>query len=66
MNGSRDTCILEAGGEEGIYTADLDMDMLRSYRQREVQGNTYRHPKKYGILIEKEINAPFTRENYRE
>ena len=66
LNGSRDTCILEAGGEEGIYTADLDMDMLRSYRQREVQGNAYRHPKKYGLLIEKEINAPFIRENYRE
>ena len=66
LNGSRDTCILEAGGEEGIYTADLDMDMLRSYRQREVQGNAYRHPNKYGILIEKEVNAPFIREDYRE
>ena len=66
LNGSRDTCILEAGGEEGIYTADLDMDMLCSYRQREVQGNAYRHPNKYGILIEKEVNAPFIREDYRE
>ena len=66
LNGSRDTCILEASGEEGIYTADLDMDMLRSYREREVHGNAYRHPKKYGILIEKEINAPFIREDYRQ
>lgn len=66
LNGSRDTCILEAGGEEGIYTVDLDMDMLRSYRQREVHGNAYRHPKKYGILIEKEINVPFIREDYRQ
>ena len=42
--GSRDTCLLEAGGEEGIYLAQLDMDLLRDYRRREVHGNSYRRP----------------------
>ena len=66
MAGSRDTCLLQAGGEEGVYMAELDLDMLRSYRAREVHGNAYRHPKKYGILTETTINAPFIRTGYRE
>ena len=48
--GSRDMCILEAGGSEGIYIADIDIDMLRDYRKREVHGNAYRHPYKYSLL----------------
>ncbi len=64
--GSRDTCLLQAGGGEGVYTAELDLDMLRAYRTREVHGNAYRHPKKYGILTDTQINAPFIREDYRE
>ena len=48
---SRDTCILQAGGQEGIYLASLNLDQLRSYRQQEVHGNAYRHPKKYGLLV---------------
>lgn len=52
LPGSRDTCILEAGEEEGIYMAELDMDMLRRYRKTEVHGNAYRRPDKYGILVE--------------
>lgn len=62
---SRDTCILEAGGEEGIYIAELDIGMLRRYREREVHGNTYRHPEKYGMLLEKEVVYPFVREDCR-
>ena len=62
---SRDTCILEAGGSEGIYIADLDMNMLRGYREHEVHGNAYRHPKKYGVLVEEQIEYPFIREDYR-
>lgn len=49
--GSRDMCILEAPEEEGIYLAEIDMDMLRAYRKREVMGNTYRHPGKYSELV---------------
>ena len=62
---SRDTCILEAGEAEGIYIAELDMDMLRSYRAHEVHGNAYRHPHKYGLLTEEKIEYPFVREDYR-
>lgn len=62
---SRDTCILEAGGGEGIYTASLDLDMLRRYRQCEGQGNAYRHPRKYHLLIDETFREPFIREDYR-
>ena len=48
--GVRDMCILEAPEEEGIYLADINMDMLREYRDHEVMGNKYRHPTKYNIL----------------
>ena len=64
--GSRDTCILEAGGEEGIYIAGLDLNQLRDYRENEVHGNAYRHPGKYGILTETKIEPPFIREDYRQ
>lgn len=62
---SRDTCILEADGSEGIYLANFDMDMLRKYRMEEVHGNAFRHPKKYGILTTEEIHEPFIRDEYR-
>lgn len=65
LPGSRDTCILEAGEEEGIYMAELDIDMLRGYRESEVHGNAYRHPKKYGLLTDTAIDEPFIREDYR-
>lgn len=65
LAGSRDTMILEAPEEEGIYVAEFDMDMIRDYRKREVHGNCYRHPKKYGILVEEKIVEPFVREDYR-
>ena len=62
---SRDTCLIEADGKEGIYIADFDMDMLREYRKKEVHGNAYRHPKKYKDLIDDSINEPFLRDDYR-
>ena len=65
-NGSRDTCILQAGGEEGIYLAELDLEQLRSYRESEVHGNAYRRPKKYGLLIDTKVDAPFLRDGYSE
>lgn len=48
--GVRDMCILEAPDKEGIYVADIDLDLLREYRANEVMGNKYRHPEKYGAL----------------
>ncbi len=61
LSGSRDTCLLLTDGQEGVYTADLDLDMLRTYREREVHGNAYRRPEKYGLLTETEVNQPFVR-----
>ena len=65
VSGSRNMCILEADDGEGIYIAELDMDMLRNYRENEVHGNSYRHPRKYGMLVEEKIEYPFVREDYR-
>ena len=66
LAGSRDTCILEADGKEGIYMVDFDMDMLRAYRKKEVHGNAYRHPKKYKDLLDTSVNEPFVRAYHRE
>lgn len=66
LDGSRDTCILQADGKEGLYIAGLDLDQLRNYRENEVHGNAYRHPHKYGILIDTKIEKPFIRNDYRE
>ena len=63
---SRDTCILMAKENEGIYLAGLDLSQLCAYRKCEVHGNAYRHPEKYGILTEKKILPPFVRADYRE
>lgn len=46
LSGSRNTCILEAGEDEGIYLTELDMDMLREYRKREVHGQRLPPPGK--------------------
>lgn len=62
-DGSRDTCILQAGGAEGIYLAGLDLDQLRRYRACEVHGNAYRRPQKYGLLLDAKVDPPFLREN---
>ena len=62
---SRDTCLLEAGEEEGIYLADFDMEMLRAYRRNEVHGNAYRRPECYGALLDPRIREPFVRPDRR-
>lgn len=62
LDGSRDTCILQADGKEGIYIAELDLEQLRHYRENEVHGNAYRHPQKYGLLIDTKVDKPFIRE----
>ena len=62
---SRDTCILRAGGGEGICLAALDLEQLRAYRASEVHGNAYRRPGRYGLLTECAIEPPFVRPDYR-
>ena len=49
--GVRDMCILEVDGSEGIFTAEIDLDMLREYRAHEVMGERYRKTFAYGDLI---------------
>lgn len=63
--GSRDTLIIEAGEREGIYMADFPLDDIREYRGREVHGNAYRRPQKYGLLISENIEEPFIRDDHR-
>lgn len=65
LEGSRDTCILQADETEGIFIAELDLEQLRRYRKTEAQGNTFRHPAKYSLLVDPRINEPFIRESYR-
>ncbi len=65
-DGSRDTCLLQAGEEEGVYLAELDLDMLRRYRAQEVHGNAYRRPALYGALLDPTVHPPFVRENKKE
>lgn len=65
LEGSRDTCLLQADEKEGIYIAELDLDQLRQYREREVHGNAYRHPSQYRLLIDETIHPPFVRNDYR-
>lgn len=65
LKGSRDTCIFRAEGNEGVYIAELDLEMLRAYRAKEVHGNAYRRPDKYSILLESEIKEPFIRKEHR-
>lgn len=62
FSGSRDTCVLQAQTEEGIYIGEVDLEMLRKYREEEVHGNSYRVPNKYKLLIDETVNYPFIRE----
>lgn len=66
LSGSRDTCLVQAGGEEGIYMAELDLDMLRNYRAREIHGNAFRRPEMYGDLVKADVRAPFIRKERRK
>lgn len=58
---SRDTTVLEAGEEEGVFVAEFDLDAIRAYRQNEVWGNAYRRPRLYGALTAAEVQQPFLR-----
>ena len=64
LSGSRDMCILEADGKEGIYIAEFDMEMIREYRSQEVHGNAYRRPDKYRMITENIKEEPFIREEF--
>lgn len=63
--GSRDTLVVEAGENEGIYLAPFDMRAIREYRERESWGNAFRKPHRYDLLIEKKVEEPFVRMNIK-
>lgn len=65
LDGSRDTCILQTDGAEGIYLAELDLERLRRYRASEVHGNAFRRPRKYGLLLDEKVEPPFIRSGRR-
>lgn len=65
LPGSRDTLLLEAPEEDGIYLAEFDLDAMRDYRSREVHGNAYRRPSKYRLLSEEKVAPPFLRGDAR-
>ena len=66
LEGSRDMCVLETDGAEGIYFAELDLAMIREYRRTEVHGNAFRRPTKYTRLLEQTVAEPFIRAERRE
>ena len=55
------TLLLADDMTEGLYYADFDMDVIRSYRKSEMMGNTFRKVKAYEELMSREIRDPFVR-----
>lgn len=63
--GSRDTLILQADENEGIFMASFPLHDMRQYRASEVHGNAYRRPGCYKQLLDKKVKAPFQRPDAR-
>ena len=63
--GTRDMCLVEADGREGIFLAEFDLERLRAYRRNEVWGNAFRKPERYGVLTSPAVEPPFVRPNGR-
>ena len=50
--GVRDMCVFEAPEQAGVYISQLDLDLLRRHRSRDVMGDKYRRPHTYGLLAQ--------------
>lgn len=48
---------------EDLFYAEFDMDKIRSYRENEMMGNTFRKVEAYGLLLNEKIEYPFIRDN---
>ena len=46
-----------------LFYAEFDMDKIRSYRENEMMGNTFRKVKAYDLLLNEKIGYPFIRDN---
>lgn len=64
-HGSREMCLVEAGGEEGVWLAEFDLARLRAWRARGVWGNAYRKPRSYPLLAAPTVEPPFVRADSR-
>lgn len=60
-----DMCVLRAPEEEGVYFADIGLDVLRAYRREETMGNAYRRPSLYRDLVSEDVDEPFIRKDAR-
>ena len=58
-----DNILLMDALTEGLFYAEFDMDQIRSYREQEMMGNTYRKVSAYDLLLDKGISYPFIRTN---
>lgn len=63
--GFRDMCILQADEAEGIFMAQINLNLLQEYRSCEVHGNAYRRPHLYGALLDEAVHEPFIRKDKR-
>ena len=55
------TLLLADAETEGLFYAEFDMESLRSYREREMLGNTFRKVKAYAPLLDEKVEYPFVR-----
>ena len=62
---SRDTLLVKAGEQEGIFIADFPIEEMRAYRAAEVHGNAYRRPQLYKALLSEDVAPPFIRPDKR-
>ena len=60
-----DPTIVRAGGDEGTYLAAFDLERIREFRRLETQGNAYRKPGHYGLLVSPGVQEPFARRDSR-
>ncbi|HUE83349.1 MAG TPA: carbon-nitrogen hydrolase family protein [Pyrinomonadaceae bacterium] len=58
---ARDTLVVEAREEEGVFIAPFDLNRIREYRARETWGNSYRRPRLYHSLTATNVDPPFVR-----
>lgn len=54
-------CLVEAGGEEGVFLATFDLDRLRERRSKTIWGNAYRRPHRYAPLTSPEKDPLWNR-----
>ena len=55
------TLLLADAETEGLFYAEFDMEKIRSYREREMLGNTFRKVKAYAPLLDDRVQYPFVR-----